>query len=242
MARPLIVAHRGARLEAPENTLPAFRLALEQGADGVELDVRLTRDGQAVVLHDATLDRTTDGYGPVSQATLEDLRRLDAGAWFAPAFAGTRLPTLEQALEALSSARWVNVELKGPSGPGERLESQVLRAVERAGTGGRVILSSFGVLQLWHLRRMNRQVALAWLHGPGPVAYLGFLLARALELQALHPFHRAVSERYVRRAQERNLKVVPWTVNDPDEARRLSGWGVTGLITDRPAEMRQWIE
>jgi glycerophosphoryl diester phosphodiesterase len=171
--RPLVLAHRGALQEAPENTLPAFRLALEQGADGVELDVRLTRDGQPIVFHDATLNRTTDGRGLVARATLSELRRLDAGAMFGPAFAGTRLCTLGEALETLSSAKLVNIELKGPSGPGGQLERQVLEAVEEAGARDRVVLSSFGPTKLKRLRRIDRQVAAAWLHGSGPFLRLG---------------------------------------------------------------------
>lgn len=113
-SRPLVLAHRGARREAPENTLPAFRRALELGADGVELDVRLNQDVAVIVFHDDRLDRLTDGQGMVERTSTFRLRELDAGKPLGPAFAGTRLCTLPEALEVLRPARLVNIELKGP--------------------------------------------------------------------------------------------------------------------------------
>lgn len=239
--RPLVLAHRGARLEAPENTLPAFRRALELGADGAELDVQLTRDGAAIVLHDATLERTSDGQGPVARATLAELRRLDAGSWFGRAFAGTRLCTLAEALEVLAPAARVNVELKGPAGKG-MLAARVLEAVRGAGLAERAILSSFSLAHLVRLRRLDGRAALAWLHGPGAAGRPAFWLARLLRLQGLHPLHRTVSERYVKRAHLQRLHVIPWTVNDQAEVRRMAGWGVDAIITDRPGEVRRWVE
>lgn len=233
--RPLVLAHRGARLEAPENTLPAFQRAREAGADGVELDVRPTQDGQLVLLHDAVLDRTTDGHGPAHRATLVELRSLDAGSWFDPAFALTRLCTLEEGLAALDWASLVNVERKGPAGH----ERALLRTIAQAGMQGRVVLSAFSPLALWRLRRLDRRVRLAWLHGPSVAGRLALPLARILHLQGVHPHRLALSERYVQRAHQQGLTVVPWTVNDPDDARQMAGWGVDALITDRPQEVRR---
>jgi glycerophosphoryl diester phosphodiesterase len=110
--RPLILAHRGASRIAPENTLVAFCLALEQGADGLELDVQLSRDGVPVVFHDSELSRTTDGRGRISEKTLAELRTLDAGKWFDPRFAGERIPTLEEVFEAFGDRALYNIELK----------------------------------------------------------------------------------------------------------------------------------
>jgi glycerophosphoryl diester phosphodiesterase len=238
---PLILGHRGAREQAPENTLPAFRLALEQGADGVELDVRVTVDDSIVVLHDATLERTTDGRGRVEQTTQEELHRLDAGSWFGPAFAGTRICTLEQALEILAPARVVNIEIKGPPGIGPRLAEGVLAAVRRQKMEGQVIVSAFSPGHLRYLRQLDPAIALAWLHGPGPLRVLRFLLARRLQLQALHPFYRVASSRYIDRAHQQGLRVIVWTVNQEATARRLAAWGVDGLITDRPAALLKWL-
>lgn len=239
--RPLVLGHRGARREAPENTLPAFRRAMQAGADGVELDVHLSGDGHPVVIHDATLDRTSDGSGRVSQTPLARLRQLDAGGWFGPSFAGTGLPTLAEALEVLAAATLVNIELKGSSRPAGRLERQVLQAVQAAGMPGQVILSSFSPAPLWRLRQSG-PIALGWLHGPGPAGAVGLLLARLLRLQALHPFHGALSAGYLRRAHRQGLQVNTWTVNEEAAVHRLARLGVDAIITDCPEKVRQWLQ
>lgn len=239
--RPLILGHRGARTQAPENTLPAFRRALQAGADGVELDVRLTGDGHVVVLHDATLARTTDGQGRVHRHTLAQLRRLDAGSWFGPDFSGTRLCTLQEALDLLAGATLVNVELKGSLWAGPGLEGAVSKIVRAREMLGQVLVSSFSTADLWRLRRVDDAIALGWLHGPGPAGWLRLLWARLLHLQALHPFHSTVSEAYVGRAHRRGLRVFVWTINKESQAKQLAAWGVNGLITDRPEEMRHWL-
>src|SRR5438067_10660640 len=132
--RCLVIAHRGASGTHPENTMAAFRRAVDVGAGMIELDVQLTRDRHVVVIHDATLDRTTDGRGPVSAVTLAELRRLDGGGWFAPGFAGERVPTLAEVLAAVHVP--VNVELK-PARDDDGLERRALGEVEEAGAIGR---------------------------------------------------------------------------------------------------------
>src|SRR5512135_1831254 len=114
-SQPLVIAHRGSSASAPENTLAAFQLAVEQEADAIELDVDLTRDGHVVVMHDATIDRTTDGHGRVTELTLAEIRGVDAGAWKAAAFDGERVPLLEEVFEAMGQRVLINVEIKGMS-------------------------------------------------------------------------------------------------------------------------------
>ncbi len=239
--RPLVLGHRGARREAPENTLPAFRRALELGADGVELDVRLAGDGTVIVLHDDGLERTTDGRGRADRLSWDALRQLDAGRRFGPAFAGTPLCTLAEALAVLAPARLVNVELKGPA-RGRHLERAVLEVVRQAGMVERVVFSSFARAHLARLRRLDGGIALAWLFNWPWQWWLAWPLARSLRLQALHPAGVAVTEWAVRLAHRRGLRVVPWTVNEEETARRMAAWGVDGLITDRPGEVRAWLD
>jgi glycerophosphoryl diester phosphodiesterase len=237
--RPLVLGHRGARREAPENTLPAFRRALELGADGVELDARLAADGTVIVLHDDSLERTTNGQGRADRLSWDELRCLDAGGRYGPAFAGTPLCTLAEALQVLAPARLVNVELKG-LGRDSGLERQVLEVVRQAGMVQRVVLSSFSRAHLGRLRRLDERIALAWLfqwRWQWPIA---FWLARSLQLQALHPAGAVVTERALCRAHRLSLRVVPWTVNQEEVVRRMLSWGVDGLITDRPGEVRGW--
>lgn len=141
--KPLIIAHRGASALAPENTLAAFALALKQGADGIELDVMLTRDKELAVIHDASVDRTTNGNGLVAEMTLADLRKLDAGSKFSPDFAGEPIPTLRQVLELTGSRILVNIELKNYAHPLDALTECVIRLVQELGLSQSVLLSSF---------------------------------------------------------------------------------------------------
>jgi glycerophosphoryl diester phosphodiesterase len=154
---PLVIAHRGASGTCPENTLAAFRHAQALGADMIELDVQLARDGNVVVIHDWTLDRTTDGSGPVGARSLAELRALDAGAWFASAFGGERIPTLAEVLAEVRIP--VNVELK-PLGD-DGLEAAALAVVEMAGALPRVVFSSFELAALERLRARSRAASLA---------------------------------------------------------------------------------
>lgn len=236
--RPFVLGHRGARQEAPENTIPSFRRALELGADGVELDARLTADGAVIVLHDDDVARTTDGQGRADELTLEEIQRFDAGVRFGPVFAGTRIPTLAEALEALASARLVNVELKGPD-VDIGLEQQAVEVVRAAGMLDRVIFSSFSPAQLRRLRQLDGQIAVAYLFSR-PWQWWGALpLARVLRLQALHPGRLAVTAGAVHQAHARGLRVVPWTINAASDVRRMLAWGVDGIISDVPAEVRK---
>ncbi len=237
---PLILGHRGARREAPENTLPAFRRALEVGADGVELDARLCADGAVIVLHDDDLARTTAGRGRADRLRYEEIRRLDAGGRWAEEFPGTYVPTLEEALAALSPARLVNVELKGPE-EDSGLEQRVLEVVRAAGMVERVVFSSFHPAHLRRLRRLDDGLALAILYGVGLFHPVPWRLVEELRLEALHPWMPAVSARLVKKAHDRGLRVRVWTVNGAAEARRLARWGVDGIISDDPRQMVAWL-
>ena len=140
--RPLVLAHRGASAEAPENTLAAFRLAMEQGADGLELDVRRCASGEPVVIHDADTLRTSGAALRVADASLRELRALDAGAWKSPAFRGERIPTLDEVLRELPSSV-VNVELKSDGVPDAKLARAVAQVIRDRQAAARVIVSSF---------------------------------------------------------------------------------------------------
>ncbi|WP_281166722.1 glycerophosphodiester phosphodiesterase [Paenibacillus ginsengihumi] len=139
--KPLVIGHRGAAGEAPENTLASFRLALEQGADAVELDVHMSADGEIIVCHDATVNRTTDGQGAISTMSTAELRQLDAGRWFHERFAGERLPLLEEAFRLVPDNIMIHVEIKCPYSV--RLEERLLGLLARiqpAGDGRAVVV------------------------------------------------------------------------------------------------------
>jgi len=245
---PLLMAHRGGAALAPENTIEAFREAVERwGADVLEMDVRTTRDGELVVIHDETVDRTTDGSGTVAQLTLRELHSLDAGHRFLnpsgrPSFRdrGVRVPRFLEVLEALPGVR-MNVDAKDPAAmPG------LVRAVMERRETHRVLLAS------------GTDVGRAERAG-----YPGATSATEAQIRRFHFFHRlpfggpytprvdalqtpfrwegklVTSRRFIREAHRRNVAVHVWTVDDPAEMRTLLEWGVDGIQTDRPDLLAQ---
>jgi len=233
--RPLVLAHRGACRAAPENTMAAFRLAAEMGADGVELDVQLCKDGEAVVIHNPRVDETTDGSGEVKDFTLAELQELDAGSWFATEFAGERIPALAQVLHELGPRLVLNVELKSWSLLSNALEAEVVRLVEDSSMVHQVIISSFNPLALWRVRRLNRFISTGLLYAPDQPRYLRDRWLQPLARpNALHPRWDMLNQADVAAAQRLGLRVNAWTCNDPDTTSRLAGWGVDAIITDRP--------
>lgn len=226
-----IWAHRGARTMAPENTVPAFELALAQGAEGVEFDVQLTADRVPVVIHDETLERTTDGRGRVCDHTLAQLRLLDASAGFI-GHAGTRIPTLDEVLAAVGAVT-VNIELKNNKVAYPGLEEIVLAAVDRAGLADQVVLSSFNPESLRRLRALGAPSPLATVFSDRLLQ--PWRVAQRLGATAIHPHRRLVLGRgYVRRAHAKGIAVRPWVVNRPRDLRRMFRLGVDAVFTDVP--------
>jgi glycerophosphoryl diester phosphodiesterase len=234
--KPLLnIAHRGARHGAPENTMAAFRLAAEMGAGGLELDVQLCKDGEAVVIHDFTVDRTTDGRGQVKDFTLTELQSLDAGGWYAAQFAGQRVPTLAQVLHELGPRLTINIELKTVTLRSDGLEAEVVRLVEDTGMVSQVIVSSYNPVALWRVRRLNPYVSTGILYAPDMPRYLrDRWLQPLVRPAALHPRWDMIDQQTVSAAHRQGLKMIPWTCEEPDAMRRLADWGVDGIITGRP--------
>lgn len=241
--RPLNLAHRGASHEAPANTLAAFLLAQELGADGVELDVQLTRDGELVVIHDLAVDATTDGHGPVREKTLAELKALDAGSWFDPDFAGQRIPTLQEVVDAVGRRLLINIELKTENRRDDGLALAVVRLVEENHLADRVVISSFNPLALWRVRRLNPWIPVGMLYCEG----LPFFLTRPwlrhlVRPDAMHPEWKMVDADYVRWARKRGYRVHTWTVDDPGRMWQLVEAGVDIIITNRPDLLRQVLQ
>ncbi len=237
--RPLVLGHRGASGNAPENTIAAFRLAVEQGADGVELDAWRCATGEVVVAHDEDLARVAGSPLRIPDAPLAALRALDVGA--RDRFRGERIPLLEEALEAVPGAI-VNVELKSRGGRDLRLAGAVARVLARARAADRVLVSSFD----WRLAVAFRVAA------PGVPAGLLFdgerawrartwLATRLLAPAAVNPELRLATDARVRAWARRGLAVYVWTVDEPAEAARLAAAGATAVITNVPARIREAI-
>ncbi|HSK32036.1 MAG TPA: glycerophosphodiester phosphodiesterase family protein, partial [Propionicimonas sp.] len=219
---------------APENTLPAFELAVAQGADGIELDVQLSADGAVVVMHDESVDRTTDGNGPVVSFTLAQLQRLDASAGVS-GHAGVQVPTLAETLDLLApSGLKLNIELKNSEEDYPGLEEQVLAAVAAHGIADRVVLSTFNHYSLKKLQTLGATSQLGMLY-TDPL-YKPWRYAAKLGVGALHPPVRYVlGGGWVRHAQAAGLAVRPWVVNSERGLARMFRWGVDGVFTDVPA-------
>jgi glycerophosphoryl diester phosphodiesterase len=217
----MILGHRGASGEAPENTLRAFALAAEQGADGVELDVQPTADGALVIMHDDTVDRTTNGRGRVADLTYAALAALDAGA-------GERAPTLEEALSLARGRLFVDIEIKDPG-----VEPSVAALVDRLGMADEVAISSFHPASLAAMRAIAPRLRRWLLSGE----WSPDTLQAAIDLGAVGvaPRHRHIDAALVEAARARGLAVVAWTVNAPADIDRLLGLGLDALITDFPA-------
>jgi glycerophosphoryl diester phosphodiesterase len=214
----LNVGHRGAAGLEPENTLRSFRRAAEEEADAVELDLHLTRDEHLVVLHDADVDRTTNGSGPVAEMTLEELKRLDAGL-------GERVPTFEEVLEATGLP--IHAELKAVEAAGPLAASILER-----GLASRVMPISFYPEALRQMRLFLPNLPVGLILGgapPNPAAGARSVEATFISLEATH-----LDEATVERCYRAGLRVTTWTVNEPEEMRRTLEMGVDGIVTDRP--------
>ncbi len=242
MGRPLVIAHRGNSSVAPENTLVAFETAWRAGADLVELDIQLTRDGQVVVLHDDTVDATTDGTGAVADLDLEQVRALDAGIGFAPAFAGQRVPTLAEVLSWQSGRPGVGLllELKGSWTP-EQVEP-VTTAIAAAGLSDRVIGQSFWSETVAALRQVAPQLRRGLLIGEAPRD----LVQRCTDLGVMtcNPYGPLLvaDPGLVARLHAAGLQVMVWTLDE--QAHWAAAWsaGVDAVITNRPDRLVGWLD
>jgi glycerophosphoryl diester phosphodiesterase len=245
---PTNFAHRGASARAPENTLEAFRLAVEAGAGGLELDVHMTRDGEIVVIHDATVDRTTEGSGAVAEMTLDDLRSLDASYRFSPdggrthpyRHRGVGVPTLAEVYEHFLDAS-MNIDIKEPQ-PG--VEEAVLRVIRDAGAEGRSLVVSDDHAVVWRFRRVcGGRIST----GASRLEIGAFYVLSRLRLERLcRPAYDALqvpvdyggitllTPRFLEAAHSRGVRVDVWTINEPSEMRRLLDLGADVLMTDHP--------
>jgi len=233
--QPLLFAHRGASASAPENTLEAFRLAFEQGADGIELDAKLTADGHVIVIHDATVDRTTGGHGRVAELKLAYLRSLDAGSFFSPAFRGASIPTLDEVFETVGDKGLINIELTNYTTPRDVLVDSVCQLVRRRGLQRQVLFSSFLARNLSECARLLPEVARGLLALPGLAGAwarsFGFMFG---DFHALHAHVSDVDPHQIQRVHRLGRRVHAWTVNRAEDIQRLRAWGVDGIFSDDP--------
>ncbi len=245
---PDIIAHRGAKACAPQNTIPSFERAVADKADGFETDVHLTKDGIPVICHNYDIDETSDGTGFIEKMTLEELRAFDFGAWYGEEFKGTKIPTLEEFLAVAKKAdiRVLNIELKRPPSRLRELVDKTLRAVEAYGLTDKLLISSFSVQILRYVKQIAPSVPTGFLYPSNnpsacyPVVWPAAMV-RFTKCDAIHPIHKLVGEPLVKWAHKKGMHVNVWTVNEEEDIKRMLLLGVDGIITDNPAFVRAVI-
>jgi len=235
--RPAVIGHRGACALAPENTLASFTLALQQDADAIEFDVKLTADDQVVVMHDASVDRTTNGKGKVNGLALAEIKELDAGAKFSSDFTGENVPMLSQVFEQLGGKILMNVELTNYSSPFDRLVPEVVKLVKEYQVQDHILFSSFLAGNLRQARRLLPEVPCGLLAYPGWMGYLARNYGWR-KYQALHPFLNEVTPTLVEKVHLEGRRVHVWTVNEKSDFKRLLEAGVDGIFSDNPGSLR----
>lgn len=238
--KPVIFAHRGASGEAPENTLAAFKLGLEQGCDAFELDVHLSKDGQIVVIHDGTIDRTTDGSGAVNEMTVEELQAFDAGSWFDEKYRGERIPLLEEVFDMTPDHIIINIEIKG-SYDG-RLEPRLLDLLKRRNRLDTVVISSFDWKSLRYIKELEPGIKIGLLYHLRMDHHEKLPEAVGKDVYSLHPNYTTLEPEDIRRAQAAGLLVYAWTVNTDELMKQALEDGVDGIITDYPGKLLALME
>lgn len=229
----LIWAHRGFAARYPENTMIAFEKALEAGADGIELDVQLTKDGMPVVIHDEQIDRTTTGSGWVNALTYEELAGFDAGSWFDESFSDERIPRLEDVLDLMEEhAFLLNIELKNGLVPYEQLEDIVLKAIRDRALDDRIVLSSFNHYSLKKVREMHPTMETAALFMEG--LYEPWTYIRSFQATSLHCFFPVAVPDMIQGAKRNETPLRAFTVNDEAHLKNLIHQRIDGVITDDP--------
>jgi glycerophosphoryl diester phosphodiesterase len=231
----LNIAHRGASGRFPENTLAAFGAAIKAGAEMCELDVQLTRDEALAVIHDATVDRTTDGRGAVAELTIAEIKRFDAGAKFGAAFSGEQVPTLEEVFELTEGRCALNIELKA-----EGLEHRVCEVIKVRRAFATTIVSSFDWDALGRIRHIAPEIRLGLLASRWPARVLG--AATAMAADAIHPHYEIVTEDLCIAAHARRVNVHTWTVDDPAVMRAMIAHGADGIMTNYPERLRALMD
>jgi glycerophosphoryl diester phosphodiesterase len=229
--KPRLIAHRGASADLPENTLAAFALAAEQEADAIELDVQFTADKRIVIFHDRTLQRFTGTKSKISQLTLAELKTVDLGA-------GQTIPTLDELLEFMGPRLLYDIELKSFNLRDNGLETAVADRIESFALQDLTLVSSFNPFAVRRARKVfASSVPIALIRTKGLAQYTHLLASE----QADHPNHHLVDDKYIAWARKRNYRIHTWTVDDPQEARRLVKLGVHGIITNRPQFIRSQL-
>ncbi len=243
---PLVLAHRGANKVAPQNTLPAFKQAIQFNADGIETDVHLCKDGEIVICHNYTVDATSNGKGSIDEMTFAELRELDFGSYFSNDFKGTTLPTLAELLTLVKDMNLVNIEIKPPQKDND-LVKRVVEEVYKFGIEKNSIISCFNPECIRQVKEIDKDIKTALLYEDDELGneIMTFGVAKycqQLNADAAHPHRNLITHKEILELHNLGIAVNPWTVNTREDIIRLTNWGCDALITDIPDFCRQVLK
>ena len=245
-----IIAHRGGAAIAPENTIAAIEKALDIGAGMIEIDVRQTKDSVVVVLHDGSIDRTTDGTGDIDDLLFDDLKDVDAGDWFTGAYKGQRIPTLEQVLDVVDGKARLLIEVKEGHKKYKGIEERIVQAIHDKGAQSWCIVQSFERDVVTRVKAIDPTLTVLQLlvmKVPG----LPILIEDSVKIGKLEGYedidgiainHRFINTRRLKKLKEEGLLVYVWTVNSREDMEVMIELGVDGIITDQPIELKKLLE
>lgn len=239
--KPIIYAHRGASAICPENTMIAFKKAVELGSTGIECDVQMTKDGVLIICHDEYLERTTDGKGLLKDYTLAELQKLDAGSWMDKKFAGEKLPTLDELLEFVKKTGiLLNIELKNGIIEYSGLEERVITAVKSFDLANKVIVSSFNHESVHRFKQMTTDIKAGILYMEPLYRVWEYL--EKIGCECAHPYLQAINPSIAQEMKKRSYIINTFTVDSPDFAKRMIEMGVDGMITNYPDKILEVVE
>ena len=246
LTKPLVIGHRGASAYAPENTIAAFNLAFDMGADGIELDVELTRDGVPVVFHFSTPTHPTHGLRTLGDKTLAQVKQIDAGAWFDEKFRDEKIPTLAEVFAAVGSRGKVVVEIKWSAvklgnADLERETAQVIRQCKNA---KQVVVSSFHPIALYRMSRLVPDIPRALIYQEDLVPGLlnGPWFRWLTRPREIHPAHQMLTPKFAAWAHANKFSLTPWAIDDPNEMKRVIALGVDGIMSNKPDLLRKIVD
>lgn len=243
MAQPFIIAHRGASGTSPENTLAAFKKAIDSGADFIELDVHLSKDGKLIVMHDETVNRTTNGKGLIRELSLDQIKKLDAGSWFNISYAGLTVPTLDEVVRLITDKKQNNskikllIEVKGSSKKYPGIEKILIEKINEFQCKDQCVVQSFDKQIIKNIAQLDSSITLHQL-------IVGKIFPRRIPdfVQAINPNHYFVSKRKIEKLHSLNKKIFVWTVNKEKKMEKLISLGVDGIITNYPEKLKSIIQ
>lgn len=228
-----IIAHRGASGYAPENTLVCFKKAIEMNADGIELDVHLSKDNKVIVCHDETINRTTNGYGYIKDLTLKEIKKYDAGSWFNKKFKGVKIPTLNEVLKLIKNKDiLLNIELKNNIVNYNGLENKVIQLLNSYNINSNVIISSFNHNSLIKVKEIDSSIKVGIIFNKKIKNLNSY--AKKFNAYSIHPNYRIVDDNMIKTCRYNNLFLIPYTVNNKRLIRKFVLKNIDALITNYP--------